>query len=397
MKHTYKFYEDILLIDEESIKINFIEKENSHHFKNMKVKFNNGTFALNVTDSIVDLIAYFKNDFELILKELGIKNVSLGIDSLEEFINLVEDYSEWNNKTFNEYSRENKNIFDSMYNEEDTLFMKIIEIYYGKNKKKKLRIIDVENSSLIIGDEIVPSLKNDNELYFKVKNKVYRLDVLNSNEFSKNINKTKNNSQNNVIYKFLDKKVKINKISSEKQILKYIYENFIEWQSYEFVDFDSFQKQMNLEKLHKILCLSLDFNEVLNSTDLDISNALNSPNELIDMLFIDIVFPEYDELMNVECYFDEEGLETNVLFYDSYFKDLFDDYEMLLDNYKKIKGNWKLTYTTNTNYSLEDEETIFIFDCSECTYDFLEILGVLDGFFYFIDNKLYLLKYKMLY
>ncbi len=75
-------------------------------------------------------------------------------------------------------------------------------------------------------------------------------------------------------------------------------------------------------------------------------------------------------------------------------QELFDDYWGVEEEFKEYIGSWQLKYSFTDALSGEDAESLFIFDCSECSYDFLEALGIIDSaVFYVVEDKLYAVLY----
>lgn len=401
MEHNYIFEKDKLIIDGEEIKISYTQNKKGNFLKKAKTKFYNGTFDVESTSSVIDLFLFFEDDFELILRKLGVQNISLGIDSIEEFLKLVESKVNWISKVFKRSNPDDKDIFESIDSDEEELFMKFIEVYYGTSENKRiLRIIDVEKSSFCVCDEKTMPLKTADGLFFKINRKVYRFDfssineeedTVNPNDTPENVNPENVDSENittrntSKTYQFLDKKVEIKKISTEKEIIKYIYDSFIEWREYA-PDFDYFKEEVNLRKMHKLLC-----------GNIDIKNEFDCLEEEIKEKFNEVVFPYCETYEEMVIGLEDIDWNTHVLKYGSKLGELFDDSENLLPEFQKIQGKWTIKYAANTCFGAEDSETLFVFDCSGCTYEFLKALDVLDyGYFYFIDDKLYLLAFRML-
>ena len=75
-------------------------------------------------------------------------------------------------------------------------------------------------------------------------------------------------------------------------------------------------------------------------------------------------------------------------------QELFDYYWEVEEEFKEYIGSWQLKYSFTDVFSGEDAESLFIFDCSECSYDFLEALGIIDyAVFYVVEDKLYAVLY----
>ena len=72
---------------------------------------------------------------------------------------------------------------------------------------------------------------------------------------------------------------------------------------------------------------------------------------------------------------------------------IFDHNGNIIDKYKKFEDQWQIKYCQSKYIGNgEDDESLFVFDCSECSFEFLSLLQIIDNCdFYLIDNKLYLI------
>ncbi len=155
------------------------------------------------------------------------------------------------------------------------------------------------------------------------------------------------------------------------------------------VTYYAFDEHTDLAVFHKIISSNTDFSCYDDLEDEELCH--DDLEDDVDKYFVTTYFNDdwqrdiYNRL-----------LEYNISDFGG--EELFDLYGNILPEYIEYINIWKLKYAVNETLESEDSETLFIFDCSECSYEFLDKLGIIENsVFYVLNGKLYSLIFAMFY